>query len=349
MSDDLFPVRWAGRQAIVTFPGHIGVSNASQLSDRLLAVIDRRPEVLVGDLARTRSCDHSAVTAMARACQRAAIGGIRVRLVVTAPAVRRVLAIEEVDRLVPIYPSLEAATATAATAVDAATSATAVDATATASAAAGAAARLTPAVLWQLLDALGDGLLLVAHDGTIALVNRRCAEMFGYRREELAGLPVEALVPAELRVPHHAFRAGYLEAPEARPMAERSRFAALRKDGATMPVEISLSPVPTASETFVLAVIRDATESWRRDDLVDLARGVVADQPQVARELLDRVVGHLFQVGLSLQEASGLPGDVLRARLAEALDQLDDAIFQIRNYAFVSGDPAPLATGWSAS
>jgi hypothetical protein len=44
------------------------------------------------------------------------------------------------------------------------------------------------------------------------------------------------------------------------------------KDGATLPVEISLSPVPTASESFVLVVIRDATETGRRDDLLDLAR-----------------------------------------------------------------------------
>jgi PAS domain S-box-containing protein len=356
MPDEEFPVRWAGRQAIVTFPAHIGVSNASQLSDRLLAVINRGAEVLVGDLAGTLSCDHTAVAAVARACQRAAIGGTRVQLVVTAPAVRRVLAIEEVDRLVPIYPSLEAATAataaataTAATAVNAVTIATAVNATAEASAAAGTAARITPAVLWQLLDALGDGLLLAAHDGTIALVNRRCAEMLGYRREELTGLPLEALVPPELRVPHQAFRTGYAEAPEARPMAQRSRLAALRKDGATVPVEISLSPVPTASETFVLAVIRDATESRRRDDLADLARGVAAEQPQVTSDLLDRVVGRLFQVGLNLQAASGLPADVLRARLAEALDELDDAILQIRNYAFGSGDPAPLGTGWSSS
>ena len=50
-------------------------------------------------------------------------------------------------------------------------------------------------------------------------------------------------------------------------MAERARLAGLRKDGATLPVEISLSPVPTASETFVLAVIRDATEPGRRNDL----------------------------------------------------------------------------------
>jgi PAS domain S-box-containing protein len=352
MPDDLFPVRWAGRQAIVTFPAHIGVSNASQLSDRLLTVINRGAEVLVGDLGGTLSCDHSAVAAVARACQRAAIGGTRVQLVVTAPAVRRVLAIEDVDRLVPIYPSLEAALATAATpatAVNAVTIANAVNVTAEASAAAGTASRITPAVLWRLLDALGDGLLLAAHDGTIALVNRRCAEMLGYRREELTGLPVEALVPPELRVPHQTFRTGYAEAPGARPMAERSRLAALRKDGATVPVEISLSPVPTASETFVLAVIRDATESRHRNDLADLARSVAAEQPQVTRDLLDRVVGRLFQVGLSLQAASGLPADVLRARLAEALDQLDDAILEIRNYAFGSGDPAPLGTGWSSS
>jgi hypothetical protein len=62
MPDDLFPVRWAGRQAIVTFPAHIGVSNASQLSDRLLAVINRDAEVLAGDLARGVVAEQPQVT-----------------------------------------------------------------------------------------------------------------------------------------------------------------------------------------------------------------------------------------------------------------------------------------------
>jgi len=122
-------------------------------------------------------------------------------------------------------------------------------------------------------------------------------------------------------------------------MAERVRLVALRRDGATLPVEISLSPLPTASETFILAVIRAAIEPEQRHDLLDLARGVAADQPQVTGDLLDRVVGQLFQVGLSVQAASGLPGDVARERLAKALDQLDDAIEEIRNYAFERSDP----------
>ena len=111
MGDDSFPVEWTGRQAIVAFPGYVDVSNVAQLRDRLLSVINRGAAVLIADMTDTASCDHSAVEAVARACQRAAISGTQVRLVVTAPVVRRVLGIEGLDRLVSIYPSLEAATA----------------------------------------------------------------------------------------------------------------------------------------------------------------------------------------------------------------------------------------------
>jgi anti-anti-sigma factor len=345
MRDDPFPVEWTGRLAVVAFPVHVDVSNAGQLRDRLLAVINRGAAVLVADMTGTASCDHSAVAALARACQRAAISGTQVRLVVTAPVVWRVLSIEGLDRLVSIYPTLEAATAAGpgrGSETHAAEPVAAQPDGRPAVTAAGTAGAITPAVLWQLFDALGDGLLLTNHDGTIALVNRRCAEMFGYQRKELIGRPVDSLVPADLRAAHHGYRVGYQYAPRARPMAERARLVALRKDGATLPIEISLSPVPTASENFVLAVIRDAAEPRRRTDLADLARDAVADQG--GKDLLDRVVNRLFQVGLSLQAASGLPGDVARRRLADALDQLDDVIQEIRDYAFGKG-PAPLATG----
>ena len=89
-----------------------------------------------------------------------------------------------------------------------------------------------------------------------------------------------------------------------------------------------------------------------RDDLVSLARGVVGGQSQAAGDLLDRVVHRLFRVGLILQAAGGLQGETARARLTEAMDQLDDVILEIRDYAFTSGDPSsltPLGRGWSVS
>ncbi len=339
MGDDPFPVEWAGRQAIVAFPGNVDVSNVGQLRDRLLSVINRGAAVLIADMTDTVSCDHSVVEAIARACHRATISGTQVRLVVAAPGVRRVLSIEGLDRLVPIYPSLEAAIGQ--------------EPSRRPPNGIKAAGTITPAVLWQLIDALGDGLVLTDHEGRIALVNQRCAGMFGYKREELIGLPVDALVPADVRTAHQGYRAGYNRAPQARPMAERARLAGLRKDGATLPVEISLSPVRTASENFVLAVIRDATEPQHRNDLADLARDAAANQAHGTRDLLDRVVHHLFQVGQSLQTAASLPADVVRERLSHALDQLDDLIREIRDYAFTSGGDGgdggradPLGTGW---
>jgi anti-anti-sigma factor len=368
MGDDPFPVEWTGRQAIVAFPWHLDLSNAGRLRDRLLAVINRGAAVLIADMTDTVSCDHSAVEALARACQRALVSGTQVRLVVSAPDVRRVLSIEGLDRLVPIYPSLEAATAAGTIPTthtmhetQATHEASAIRETQTTEASgashpngrspagitAAPAGTITPAVLWQLIDALGDGLVLATQDGKIALANRRCAEMFGYRREELIGLPVDALVPSDVRAAHQAYRAGYQQAPQPRPMAERVRLAGLRRDGATLPVEISLSPLPTASADFVLAVIRDAAETRRPHDLADLARRAVTGQAQAATDLMNRAVRHLFQVGLSLQTAASLPAEVVRDRLADALDQLDDVIHELRDYAFTSGgaDPVPLGTG----
>ena len=335
MPDDLFPATWTGRRAIVSFPEQVDISNVDQLRDRLLSVINRGATVLIADMTSTVSCDHAAVDAIARACQRAAASGTQLRLVVTAPLVRRVLSIEGLDRLVSIYPLLDAALAAGSTIP--APSRTTSPPRASLTSTPGVRA-VTPAVLWQLLDALGDGLALTGEDGRIALVNRRCAEMFGYRREEMTGLPVDELVPAEVRPAHPGYRADYYRAPQARPMAERARLAAQRKDGATFPVEISLSPVPTATEHYVLAVIRDAAEARHREDLADLARGAAVSQAQPARELLDRVVQHLFQVGLSLRAAADLPGETARERLGEAMDRLDEVIHEIRDYAFTAGE-----------
>jgi anti-anti-sigma factor len=333
MPDDPFPVTWTGRRAVVAFPAHVDVSNVGQLRDRLLSVINRGATVLVADMTGTVSCDHAAVAALARACQRAEANGTQLRLVVPAPVIRRVLSIEGLDRLVSIYPLLDAALAVGPQPER--------QAVAGLRGASGARA-VTPAVLWQLLDALGDGLALVDEDGKIAVANRRCAEMFGYRREELTGLPVDELVPPDVRDAHHRYRAGYHRAPQARPMAERSRLAALRRDGATFPVEISLSPVPTATANYVLAVIRDTTTARRREDLAGLARNAAADQPQQAKDLLDRVVHRLFQVGQNLQAAADLPGETVRQRLGDALTQLDEVIEDIRDYAFTSGNsPRP--------
>ena len=357
MSDDIYPVQWMGPQAVVALPEHIDVSNAGQIREQLLLVINSGAATLIADMTATVSSDHAGADAVARAHQRAAVSGAQLRLVVTAPIVRRVLSLSGLDRLVSIYPSLEAAIAagTPAAEVPLEPGPAKTEADDQAPRRRGARARrqqqaagppnepraaaITPAVLWKLVDALHDGVALTDDDGVLALVNRRLEDMFGYEHGELVGQPVESLIPAVLQEAHRSHRAAYAQAPKARPMGAGARLVGLRKDGGTFPVEISLSPVPTATGHLALAVVRDVTEARRREDLADLARAaVVAEQPHRGQELLDRVTASLYHVGLSLQGAINLPADVARERIGEALQRLDDTVREIRDHAFTTRD-----------
>jgi anti-anti-sigma factor len=349
------PVRWTGLRAVVTLPEHIDVANAGQIREELLSVINRGATELVADMTATASCDHAGADAVARAYQRAAASGSQLRLVVPAPIVRRVLSINGLDRLIPVYPSLEAATAAAAPATVTPPVPTRAAAAGGRQAVPGRSARarrprrpagprgapkaavITGAVLRNLLDALDDGIVLADDDGVLALVNRRLEHMFGYEGGELLGQPVESLIPADLHPAHRSHRAGYARAPRARPMGAGARLVGLRKDGATFPVEVSLSPVPIATGHLTLAVVRDATQTRQHDDLAGLARAAVtAQRTQRGPELLDKVVSSLFHVGLSLQAAIGLPHRMARQRITEALQQLDDTIHEIRDHMFAA-------------
>jgi anti-anti-sigma factor len=326
---------------VVAFPEHVDMSNAAQIREQLLAVFDRGAVVVIADMSATAWCDYIGVDAVARACQRAAVCRAELRLVVTATAVRRLLAAEGLDRLVPVYSSVEAAI-TAGEPDDIAPPIAASRSPARPQDGLENGPGLAPlneTVLRQLIDALADGIVLAGEDGRIVLANRRAAEMFSYRPGALTGQLVESLMPAGLREAHRLDRAGYALKPAARPMADRARLVGLRKDGSTIPVTITLRPVPTASGHFVLAVVRDATQEHWQDDLAGLVRVVLAEQAQHAEDLLDRVIGSLFHVGLSLDTAAGQPAELARERISQALQRLDDTVREIRDHVFRSRRP----------
>jgi anti-anti-sigma factor len=352
------PVRWTGRQAVVTLPEHIGVRDSGPIREQLLALLNRGADVLIADMTGTLSCDHSGADALLRAYQRASASGAQLRIAVTAPVVRRILDASGLDRLVSIYPSAEAAIAAGTPGVIPLLPRPGP----TREEGRGRSRRrgrappdrsrteITPAMLWGLVDSLDDGVILSRDDGVVVLANRRAEGMFGYRPGELIGQPVESLVPGDLRAAHITERAKYERDPVARPMGSRIRLAGQRKDGSTFPARVSLSPVATATGRFILAVIRDITGDQPRADLAELARAAAAaDDTRRGRELLSRVVDGLLHVGLSLQTAIELPHEVAVQQIADALRALDDTIREIHDYAFAApgqdGPPDPPPPG----
>src|ERR1035437_3231906 len=56
--EDPFPVEWMGHQAVVSLPEHIDVSNAGQIREELLSVINRRAAGLMAGMTATGSRGH---------------------------------------------------------------------------------------------------------------------------------------------------------------------------------------------------------------------------------------------------------------------------------------------------
>ena len=111
----------------------------------------------------------------------------------------------------------------------------------------------------NILESAPDAMVIIDHYGKIAIVNGQAKEMFGYSREEMMGQEIELLLPESLHDRHLSHRARYARDPNLRPMGIGMELHARRKDGSVFPVEISLSPVTSASGSFVSSVIRDVT------------------------------------------------------------------------------------------
>ena len=114
-----------------------------------------------------------------------------------------------------------------------------------------------------LLEAAPDGIIIVDRAGLITLVNAQAEQLFGYRREELLGQPIEILVPERFRGGHIGHRESYYSQPRTRPMGAGVDLAGRRKDGSEFPVEISLSPIKLEEGFQAISIIRDITEQRR--------------------------------------------------------------------------------------
>ena len=142
-----------------------------------------------------------------------------------------------------------------------------------------------------LLEAAPDAMVCVDSGGRIVLVNAQAERLFGYPREELAGQPVEILVPDAIKAGHPDLRAGYAADPRPRQMGAGLELSARRRDGTTFPAEIALSALDTDQGLLVSAAIRDVTQQ-RQAALAQalLASIIVSSHDAVIGQTLDRVI-----------------------------------------------------------
>ncbi len=97
-------------------------------------------------------------------------------------------------------------------------------------------------------------------DGKVRSWNPAAEELFGYSAEEAIGMPVEALVSAEIRGRHAGAFRRRLESSAREPFRRIIAGGGIRKDGTSVPIEASLAVGRQGSEQVFNAVIRDMSE-----------------------------------------------------------------------------------------
>lgn len=116
-------------------------------------------------------------------------------------------------------------------------------------------------LLQAVLDVSTQAILCVDKQGQITLANEGAERIFGYRRSELLGLPVQLLVPERFRRAHAGHMAGYMEQPENRPMGKGLVLMGRRKDGSEFPADVLLQSLEGEQGRTVTVFVTDITEA----------------------------------------------------------------------------------------
>ncbi len=123
------------------------------------------------------------------------------------------------------------------------------------------ALRVSEARKAAILDSALDCIITMDAAGRVVEWNPAAEATFGYPASEALGRDMASLiVPPALRESHRGGLAHYLETGEGPVLGRRIEIAAVRADGAEIPVELTIRAVPLGGETLFTATLRDISE-----------------------------------------------------------------------------------------
>src|SRR5436190_11465357 len=172
--------------------------------------------------------------------------------------------------------------------------------------------------LTSLFENATEGIILTDGRGNIILINPAAQRMFQYTAEEITGKPIEILIPDNLKPKHHHHREGFNKKPSNRVMGQGRDLYGRKKDGTSLPVEVSLSHYHRENELFIIAFIVNITHRKQ------IEQNMIRQQKE-----LERITNELKTLNTELEGKVEERTLILREalqRLEESQKELSDAL-----------------------
>ncbi|PQO33354.1 hypothetical protein C5Y96_10910 [Blastopirellula marina] len=140
-----------------------------------------------------------------------------------------------------------------------------------------------------LLAAAVDSIVIINTNGVIKAFNPAAERLFGFSAEEVLGLNVRILMPKPYQTEHDGYLARYLETGERRVIGIGREVLGKRKDGATFPMELSISEVIDGEDRLFVGTVRDVTKVKR-------AQNALRDSEARGRAILNAAVDAIITI-----------------------------------------------------
>jgi PAS domain S-box-containing protein len=193
--------------------------------------------------------------------------------------------------------------------------------------------RVHDALLSAVLESAPDCVIVMDAQGAVVDFNPATEHTFGYRREEMLGRELAALlVPPPLRERHRRGVQGLAEGGTSAIVDRRVELMAMRADGSEFPVELTVTRL-SGEPALYAGFVHDATEQRRVTEGKDLLAAAGAafdtslDPQQTMRTIARMAIPQLADLCvIDLIREDGLLGDSVAAsadeRLTRRLEEL---------------------------
>jgi len=143
--------------------------------------------------------------------------------------------------------------------------------------------------LQAVLDSVIDGIITINDQGIMTSFNRAAAHIFGYTPDEVTGHNFKLLLPESYHGEHDDYLHNYLKTGIKRIIGISREISGMRKDGATFPMELTVSEMEIGGKLMFNGIVRDITERKKAE------AAVKASETRI-RTLVDTIIDGIIVI-----------------------------------------------------